>query len=203
MAQVFSVISIRRSGKSVSTTRDNCWRKTSAYRLAEAATDPVYLERVRRIDESFTVVHGCDTLLAPIGDTMITPEHPVAYFCAEFGVHTFVAALFRWTGHTRGRSSQVCERSWSAAGRGRSALSLWLFSPASAHDGWQEEHYGETFPNELPIHLVKNADDAPLRIEVLIRDRKVLAQVWRADVGRCRFIFSIQTFPRTWKPIAG
>ena len=27
--------------------------KTSAYRLAEAATDPVYLERVRRIDQSF------------------------------------------------------------------------------------------------------------------------------------------------------
>jgi starch phosphorylase len=52
------------------------------------------------------------------------------------------------------------------------------------NDGWQEEHYGETFPNDLPIHLVKNDDGSPLRIEVLIRERNVLAQVWRADVGR-------------------
>jgi starch phosphorylase len=51
-------------------------------------------------------------------------------------------------------------------------------------DGWQEEHYGETHPNELPIHLLRNTDGSPLRIEVLIRERNVLAQVWRADVGR-------------------
>jgi starch phosphorylase len=52
------------------------------------------------------------------------------------------------------------------------------------NDGWQEEHYGETFPRDLPIHLVKDAGDTPLRIEVFIRERNVLAQVWRADVGR-------------------
>jgi len=50
-------------------------------------------------------------------------------------------------------------------------------------DGWQEEHYGETFPSELPIQLVRNADERPLQIEVLIRDRNVIAQVWRAQVG--------------------
>jgi glycogen phosphorylase len=52
------------------------------------------------------------------------------------------------------------------------------------NDGWQEEHYGETHPNDLPLTLVKDADDQPLRIEVLIRERNVLAQVWRAAVGR-------------------
>jgi starch phosphorylase len=51
------------------------------------------------------------------------------------------------------------------------------------NDGWQEEHYGETFPNDLPITLTKNPEGAPLRIEVAIRERNVLAQVWRADVG--------------------
>jgi starch phosphorylase len=39
-------------------------------------------------------------------------------------------------------------------------------------------------PTILPIHLIRNADDTPLRVEVLIRERNVLAQVWRADVGR-------------------
>ncbi len=52
------------------------------------------------------------------------------------------------------------------------------------NDGWQEEHYGETHPSELPIHLIKNSDNTPLQIEVRIRERRVLAQVWRADVGR-------------------
>src|SRR5678815_4349220 len=37
---------------------------------------------------------------------------------------------------------------------------------------------------DLPIHLINNDDGTPLRIEVLIRGRNVLAQVWRADVGR-------------------
>src|SRR5262249_23129253 len=52
------------------------------------------------------------------------------------------------------------------------------------NDGWQEEHYGETYPSELPIHQILNAAGTPLLIEVEIRSRKVLAQVWRADVGR-------------------
>jgi starch phosphorylase len=52
------------------------------------------------------------------------------------------------------------------------------------NDGWQEEHYGETFPNDLPIHLIKKCrwgNAAANRS--LIRERNVLAQVWRADVG--------------------
>jgi len=51
-------------------------------------------------------------------------------------------------------------------------------------DGWQEEHYGETFPSELPIQLVRDHDGGPMQVEVLIRERNVLAQVWRAEVGR-------------------
>ena len=55
-------------------------------------------------------------------------------------------------------------------------------------DGWQEEHYGETRPTESLIHLVKDVHDAPLRIEVMIRERRVQAQVWRAEVARCRLL---------------
>src|SRR5215213_8342439 len=61
--------------------------RTSAYRLAEAATDPIYLERVRRIDASFQSYMASGAHCQHDGATL-TPEHPVAYFCAEFGVHT-------------------------------------------------------------------------------------------------------------------
>lgn len=157
--------------------------KTSAYRLAEAATDPVYLERVSRVDQIFQSYMS----LSPHWqhqDKTITPEHPVAYFCAEFGVHTSLPLYSGGLGILAGDHLK------SASDLGLPLVGIGLlyrygyFRQRLRNDGWQEEHYGETYPNDLPIHLLKNADGSPLRIEVLIRERNVLAQVWRADVGR-------------------
>ena len=155
--------------------------KTSEYRLAEAATDPVYMERVRRIDASF---QSYIISSSHIQSEAITQEHPVAYFCAEFGVHTSLPLYSGGLGILAGDHLK------SASDLGLPLVAIGLlyrygyFRQRLRNDGWQEEHYGETFPNELPIHLVKNADETPLRIEVSIRERNVLAQVWRADVGR-------------------
>src|SRR5215216_4744316 len=154
--------------------------KTSPYRLAEAATDPVYLERVHRLDASFQSYMVSQPHLQI---ETITREHPVAYFCAEFGIHTSLPLYSGGLGILAGDHLK------SASDLGLPLVAIGLlyrygyFRQRLRKDGWQEEHYGETFPNELPIHLVKNADDSPLRIEVSIRDRNVLAQVWRADVG--------------------
>src|SRR5215204_1567007 len=155
--------------------------KTSAYRLAEAATDPVYLERVRRIDQSFHSYLASPSHLQP---EAITREHPVAYFCAEFGVHTSLPLYSGGLGILAGDHLK------SASDLGLPLIAIGLlyrygyFRQRLRNDGWQEEHYGETFPNDLPINLIKNDDGSPLRIEVLIRQRNVLAQVWRAEVGR-------------------
>ena len=155
--------------------------KTSAYRLAEAATDPVYLERVRRIDQSFQSYMNSGSRLT---GSAITPEHPVAYFCAEFGVHTSLPLYSGGLGILAGDHL----KSSSDLGLPLVAVGLLYrygyFRQRLRNDGWQEEHYGETFPSSLPINLVQNSDDSPLRVEVLIRNRNVLAQVWRADVGR-------------------
>jgi starch phosphorylase len=108
----------------------------------------------------------------------------VAYFCAEFGVHTSLPLYSGGLGILAGDHLK------SASDLGLPLVAVGLlyrygyFRQRLRNDGWQEEHYGETHPSELPIRLVKDADAAPLRIEVLIRERKVLAQVWRADVGR-------------------
>ena len=155
--------------------------KTSAYRLAEAATDPVYIERVRRIDQSFQSYLNSGSRLT---GSAITPDHPVAYFCAEFGVHTSLPLYSGGLGILAGDHLK------SASDLGLPLVAVGLlyrygyFRQRLRKDGWQEEHYGETFPSSLPIHLVKTSDDSPLRVEVLIRSRNVLAQVWRADVGR-------------------
>ena len=155
--------------------------KTSAYRLAEAATDPVYLERVQRLDASFQSYMSSTPHLQ---STQITNEHPVAYFCAEFGVHTSLPLYSGGLGILAGDHLK------SSSDLGLPLIAVGLlyrygyFRQRLRNDGWQEEHYGETRPNDVPITLVKNADGSPLRIEVSIRQRNVLAQVWRADVGR-------------------
>jgi starch phosphorylase len=157
--------------------------KTSAYRLAEAATDPVYLQRVSRIDQIFQSYMAVSPHWQH-QDKKITPEHPVAYFCAEFGVHTSLPLYSGGLGILAGDHLK------SASDLGLPLVGIGLlyrygyFRQRLRTDGWQEEHYGETHPNELPIHLLRNTDGSPLRIEVLIRERNVLAQVWRADVGR-------------------
>ncbi len=155
--------------------------KTSSFRLAEAATDPIYMERVRHLDENFQSYLASHPRLQL--DT-ITKDYPVAYFCAEFGVHTSLPLYSGGLGILAGDHLK------SASDLGLPLIAVGLlyrygyFRQRLRNDGWQEEQYRETFPNDLPIHLIKNDDGTPLRIEVLIRGRNVLAQVWRADVGR-------------------
>jgi starch phosphorylase len=139
------------------------------------------MERVERLDESFQ-----SYLTAPprLQQDAITEEHPVAYFCAEFGVHTSLPLYSGGLGILAGDHLK------SASDLGLPLVAVGLlyrygyFRQRLRNDGWQEEHYGETFPNDLPIQLARNDDGSPLRIEVLIRERNVLAQVWRAEVGR-------------------
>jgi starch phosphorylase len=155
---------------------------TSAFRLAEAATDPVYLERVRRIDQNFQS-YLATGIGWSINDLKITPEHPVAYFCAEFGVHSSLPLYSGGLGILAGdhlKSASDLRLPLVAVGL---LYRYGYFRQRLRNDGWQEEHYGETFPNDLPITLIKNPDGTPMRIGVSIRDRQVLAQVWRADVG--------------------
>ena len=159
--------------------------QTSPYRLAQAATDPIYLERVRRIDQSFQAYMADSATWRALSHAVsITRERPVAYFCAEYGVHNSLPLYSGGLGILAGDHLK------SASDLGLPLIAIGLlyrygyFRQRLRNDGWQEEHYGETHPTELPIHLVNGDDDTPLRIEVMIRERRVQAQVWRADVGR-------------------
>jgi starch phosphorylase len=157
--------------------------RTSAYRLAQAATDPVYLERVRKLDQLFQE-YMAQTPSWPQGENpVITPANPVAYFCAEFGVHNSLPLYSGGLGILAGdhlKSASDLRLPLVAVGL---LYRYGYFVQRLRTDGWQEEHYGETFPSELPIQIVNEPDGSPLQVEVLIRDRNVVAQVWQAQVG--------------------
>jgi glycogen phosphorylase len=171
--------------------------KVSEYRLAEMATDPVYIERVRRLAEQFDLYMDATALLTadlrsrisdpgrnPNKTSAITPEHPVAYFCAEFGVHNSLPLYSGGLGVLAGDHLK------SASDLGLPLVAVGLlyhygyFRQRLSREGWQEEFYGETDPAQLPLYQIKADDGTPLLVEVLIRERTVRAQVWRADIGR-------------------
>jgi starch phosphorylase len=159
--------------------------RVSEYRLAEMATDPVYIARVGKLGDKFDrYLAAGGSWTNPVNTAAITPDHPVAYFCAEFGVHNSLPVYSGGLGVLAGdhlKSASDLRLPLVAVGL---LYREGYFRQRLNPEGWQEESYEETDPAELPLHLVTGEDDKPLFVEVLIRGRLVRAQVWRAAVGR-------------------
>jgi starch phosphorylase len=159
--------------------------RVSEYRLAQMSTDPVYIERVRRLADLFQqYMSPVETWGVESGVTQITGERPVAYFCAEYGVHNSLPLYSGGLGILAGdHLKSASDLRLPLVGIGL-LYRYGYFRQRLRRDGWQEEYYGETHPSEIPIHRVTGENGEPLLIEVSIRRRTVYAQVWRADVGR-------------------
>jgi len=156
--------------------------RTSEYRLAQMATDPVYVDRVRRLAAAFELYMDQQPGDSPLGQ--VSAEHPVAYFCAEYGVHNSLPLYSGGLGMLAGdhlKSASDLRLPLVAIGL---LYRFGYFRQRLRRDGWQEEYYGETHSSDLPINRIYTSDGAPLLIELMIRERLVRAQVWRADVGR-------------------
>ena len=157
--------------------------RVSEFRLAQMATDPIYLERINQLSASYDRYMSERATLANKWGT-ITPEHPVAYFCAEYGIHNSLPLYSGGLGVLAGDHLK------SASDLGVPLVAVGLlyhygyFRQRLSREGWQEERYGETDTDALPLHQVKTDDGQALLVEVLIRERIVRAQVWRVDVGR-------------------
>ena len=149
--------------------------QVSEYRLAEMATDPVYVSRIRSLSDQFDeYMRGASA------------ESTIAYFCAEYGVHNSLPLYSGGLGVLAGdhlKSASDLRVPLVAVGL---LYHYGYFRQRLDRLGWQEEFYGETDPAQLPLHQVTNGDGAPLSVEVSIRGRQVQAQVWRADIGRVR-----------------
>ncbi|HWT00990.1 MAG TPA: alpha-glucan family phosphorylase [Pyrinomonadaceae bacterium] len=157
----------------------------SEFRLMQMATDPTYKERVARLASRFDEYmadHRAWDSGSP--DRKITWEHPVAYFCAEYGIHNSLPLYSGGLGMLAGDHLK------SASDRRLPLVAVGLlyrygyFRQRLRRDGWQEEHYGETHPSILPITQVKDEAGEPVHVEVEMRGRTVRARAWRADVGR-------------------
>ncbi len=160
-------------------------KETSDYNLARMATDPVYVERVRRLAEGFDAyMSGTARTWASEHAREITREHPAAYFCAEFGVHHSLPLYSGGLGILAGDHLK------SASDLGLPLVGVGLlyhhgyFRQRLRRDGWQEETYNQIDVDDLPMRLVRGADGEPVYVELRMRGRAVRVQAWRVDVGR-------------------
>jgi starch phosphorylase len=159
--------------------------RTGELRLMQMGTDPAYIERVDRLASSFDAYMADARTWQPAqGTQVITPEHPVAYFCAEYGIHNSLPLYSGGLGMLAGdhlKSASDLHLPLIAVGL---LYRYGYFRQRLRRDGWQEEFYGETHPSVLPIKEVLDETGAPVQVEVLMRGRNVRARAWRVDVGR-------------------
>ena len=159
--------------------------QVSDLRLAQVAADPVFADRIQRLSARFGNYLSdpqpwSKLQLAP----RISRNTPVAYFCAEFGIHNSLPLYSGGLGILAGDHLK------SASDLNLPLVAIGLFyrfgyfRQRLQRDGWQEETYRENHSDELALHSIDDVEGKPLLIEVAMRERVVRARVWRADVGR-------------------
>ena len=161
--------------------------QVSDLRLAQMAADPNFSDRVRRLAERFDM-YMSDARPSPKLNvaSRITRENPVAYFCAEFGVHNSLPLYSGGLGILAGdhlKSASDLNLPLVAVGL---YYRFGYFRQRLNREGWQEETYRATLADELPLRSVDDEFGRPMLVEVSMRGRLVRARAWRADVGRVR-----------------
>jgi starch phosphorylase len=114
----------------------------------------------------------------------VRADSPVAFVCAEFGVHRSLPIYQGGLGVLAGDILKGA----SDARIPMVGIGI-LYSKGSFHQrldptGWQHDYWTDVEPDLLPAVLVTGPTGQPLVVDVPIRGREVRVQVWRVQVGR-------------------
>ena len=153
-------------------------QEVSAAALRRAAADDALLERIAAVEGQVKA----DLERPP--DRSIDPAKPVAFLCAEYGVHVSLPVYSGGLGALAGdllKEASDCALPFVAVGL---MYRKGYFRQRVDAGGWQHEYWIDTDPQRLPAALVTDAGEHPLTVEVPIYDKDVTAQIWRVDVGR-------------------
>ena len=141
-------------------------------RLEAASADPAIVERARGLAEELEA------------DAEPPDGRPVAFLCAEFGVH---ASLPTYSGGLGVLAGDYLKQA-SDDGFRLVAVGL-LYRRGYFHQridltGWQRESWEVSDPELLPAVRVTDARGEPLRVSVPVWDGDLDADVWRVQAGR-------------------
>jgi starch phosphorylase len=152
-------------------------------RLSRLQSDPVFLARMNHAVERLDGYLAAETWFQrSFKDAK--KDLTIAYFCFEFGITEGLPIYSGGLGVLAGDHLKAA----SDLGIPLVAVGLLYnrgyFRQRLTHDGWQQEVYPQYDFYQMPLTLMRNGDQKPIRIEVEFPDRVVTCQVWRADVGR-------------------
>jgi len=154
-------------------------------RLKEVAEDDAFLAHLERVAE-----HLSQYLSPEVNTSWFYRRHKdaagatVAYFSAEFGVTECLSIFAGGLGMLAGDHLK------SSSDLGVPLVGVGLlyqqgyFRQYLNSSGWQQESYDDNDFYNLPLTLEHDAAGMPRTVQVDLGDRPVVAQIWRAQVGR-------------------
>ncbi len=154
-------------------------QEASGEALVRAAADSALLARAASLEEAFAA-----DVVRPSAVGPVAPKRPIAFLCAEYGVHR---SLPIYSGGLGGLAGDLLKE---ASDRALPLVAVGLmyrqgyFRQRLDASGWQHEYWIDIDPERLPAALVRAQDGRPLTITVPIRGKEVSAQIWRVAVGR-------------------
>jgi starch phosphorylase len=159
-----------------------------AARWAELAADEDFMVDVSRLLDEFHryMENGADSWYQQgvAADPARMLPGPIAYFCAEYGIHESMQIYSGGLGILAG---DHCKSASDAAlpfiGVGLLYRRGYFRQQIDA-DGHQEHAQPDLDPTMLPMRRARGRNGAPLQVSVDFHDRTVHAAVWVAQLGR-------------------
>lgn len=152
--------------------------ETPSRLLRQAAADSELVQRAHHVQAQI----DADLERPPL--TASDPAHPVAFLCAEYGVHVSLPVYSGGLGALAGDLlKEASDRAVSMVAVGLMYRKGYFRQRIDA-SGWQHEYWIETDPERLPAALVTQRGGSPLTVTVPIAEHDVTARIWRVDIGR-------------------
>ncbi|HUF06462.1 MAG TPA: alpha-glucan family phosphorylase [Candidatus Binatia bacterium] len=153
-------------------------------RWAELTADEDFMVDASRVLDEFHryLANGAGSWYGSSPDRAL--PGPIAYFCAEFGIHE---SMQIYSGGLGVLAGDHCKSASDAAlpfiGIGLLYRRGYFRQQIDA-DGHQEHAQPDLDPSQLPLRRARGLDGGPVQVSVEIADREVHAAVWVAQVGR-------------------
>jgi glycogen phosphorylase len=138
-----------------------------------------------------SLVARIEALAEDVAADLGRPDHPrpgiagpIAFLCAEFGVHTSLPLYSGGLGVLAGDIvKEASDQALPMVGIGL-FYGRGYFRQRLDVTGRQQEYWLANEPHNLPVARVTNSDGSPLRLKVDLFGAPFGFAVWRADVGR-------------------
>ncbi|HQH79845.1 MAG TPA: alpha-glucan family phosphorylase [bacterium] len=160
------------------------------YRLDEekilaAAKDRGFLYELGRVSEKFKNYLEFDGTYVKDGvEKTFSPDDIVLYSCMEYGLHESLAF------YSGGLAVLAGDHLKAASDVGIPMIGFGLlykrgyFSQRISSDGMQIEEFKQNNWHLAPVNEVVGADGAPVYIEIPLKNEKVIAKLWKIEVGK-------------------